>query len=412
MARILIAGAGQCGLMLAAGLQQRGHDVTVLTLRPSAEIRGGNVTSTQCMFAPTRALEHDLGLDLWPEGSHLIDGIGVSVPGPDGARALDWLGHLEHPAASIDQRLKFSAWQENFEQDGGHLTVHAATVGDLDALSARYDLTIVAAGKGELVDMFDRDPARSPYEQPQRVLSVAYVHGLAPRPEHPGTRAVRMSLIPGAGELFVIPALTLSGDCDILFWEAIPGGPLDALTPAMTPEQRLDRILELMRAFTPWEADRAGTAELTDAGGTLHGSYAPVVRRPVAEMPSGRLALGAADVVVAGDPITGQGSNNAARCAQAYLQAIDAAPDGPFDQAFMQRAFDLYWDRIHVCAQWTNAMLGPPPPHVLDILGAAGSHQQIADRFAAGFADPASLEPWFLSESGARTYLASLTPAP
>jgi hypothetical protein len=41
--------------------------------------------------------------------------------------------------------------------------VHGATVTDLDRLAPRYDLTIIAAGKGELVAMFDRDPSRSPY---------------------------------------------------------------------------------------------------------------------------------------------------------------------------------------------------------------------------------------------------------
>ncbi len=110
MANILIAGAGQCGLMLAFGAQQLGHDVTLLTARTTSEIRQGNVTSTQCMFDQTLAMERGLGLDLWPGPQHLVHGIGVSVPGPDGARALDWLGPLQAPAASVDQRLKFSAW--------------------------------------------------------------------------------------------------------------------------------------------------------------------------------------------------------------------------------------------------------------------------------------------------------------
>lgn len=408
MPRILIAGAGQCGLMLALGLQQRGHQVTLLTARTTTEIRGGNVTSTQCMFDQTLAMERSLGLDLWPGPEHQIHGIGVSVPGPDGARALDWLGPLERPAASVDQRMKFAAWLELFEECGGRVTVHHATVSDLDQLSARHDLTIVAAGKGELTAMFERDPSRSPYDRPQRVLAVAYVHGFAPRPEHPDTKAVRMSLLPGVGELFLIPALTLSGMCDILFIEAIPGGPLDCFVPEMTPGQRLETILTLMREFTPWEAERAARVELTDQGATLFGSYAPMVCHPVAELPSGRLVLGAGDVVVRADPITGQGSNNAARCAAAYLAEIEATGDGPFNEEFMERAFDRYWDAVSTCAEWTNAMLAPPPPHVIDILGAAQTHPQVAARFAAGFNDPTTLAPWFLDPDGARAYLAGL----
>jgi hypothetical protein len=145
--------------------------------------------------------------------------------------------------------------------------------------------------------------------------------------------------------------------------------------------------------------------ELVDAGATLLGSYAPAVFQPIAELPSGRLVLGAGDVVVRADPITGQGSNNAARCAMAYLAEIDATGDGPYDEEFMRRAFARNWDAVRVCTQWTNAMLAPPPPHVLAILGAAQSHRQIAARFAAGFNDPASLEEWFLNPDGARDYL-------
>ncbi len=408
MANILIAGAGQCGLMLAFGAQQLGHDVTLLTARTTSEIRQGTVTSTQCMFDQTLAMERRLGLDLWPGPQHLVHGIGVSVPGPDGARALDWLGPLEAPAASVDQRLKFSTWLELFEERGGKVTVHHATISDLDRFSDRYDLTIVAAGKGELTAMFERDPARSPYDRAMRTLAVAYVHGLAPRPEHQDTKAVRMSLLPGLGELFLIPALTLSGTCDILFFEAVPGGPLDCFVPEMSPAERLETILALMREFTPWEAERAGHVELTDQGATLLGSYAPMVCHPVAELPSGGLVLGAGDVVMRADPITGQGSNNAARCAAAYLAEIEATGDGPFDEEFMERAFARYWNAVETCTQWTNAMLAPPPPHVLDIIGAAQSHPQVAARFAAGFNDPTTLASWFLDPAGAHAYLAGL----
>ncbi len=58
---------------------------------------------------------------------------------------------------------------------------------------------IVAAGKGELVQLFDRDPSRSVFTQPQRALSLAYVHGLEKRPEHPESSAVRFNIIPGSG---------------------------------------------------------------------------------------------------------------------------------------------------------------------------------------------------------------------
>ena len=405
MRKILIVGAGQSGLQLALGLTAAGYGVTVMTSYTGQEIYDGSVTSTQCMFGQTLDLERAIGADLWAESGHRIDALGVTVPGSDGARAIDWLGNLVQYAQSIDQRLKFSAWLERFEQAGGEVVVHGATVTDLDKLAQRYDLTIIAAGKGELVGIFDRDPDRSPYTQPQRALAVAYVHGMAPRPEHPDSGAVRLSLIPGHGELITIPALTKSGPCDILFWEAIPGGPLDVSTPGTAPAKTLELILELMRRYAPWEHERCANVELTDARAVLVGRYAPIVRRPVAQLPSGSLVLGMADVVVANDPITGQGSNNAARFADAYLNAIIEHADRLFDQAFMQAAFDTAWKRVATCTAWTNAMLKPPPPHVLDAIGAANTNQLIADRFANGFSDPDDFS-WLLDPGQTALYLA------
>jgi len=407
VSRILIVGAGQSGLQLALGLQSAGHEVTVMTARTSEEIRGGRVMSTQCMFGHALDTERRLGIDLWADSGHRIDGLGVSVPAPDGSRAIDWLGRLDQYAQSVDQRVKMSAWLDLFEENGGTVVVNAATVSDLDRLAPLYDLTLVAAGKGEITALFDRDPARSTYDAPQRALAIAYVHGLAPRPEHPDIDGVRLNMVPGLGELIMIPAYTVSGLCDILFWEAVPGGPLDLFDQAAAdPKALLDLILQQIRTYAPWEYERCLSVELTDAGGTLAGRYAPTVRNPVAELPSGALVLGMADVVVANDPITGQGSNNAARCADTYLDAILAhGGQGSFDRAFMQGAFDAYWNRVAVCTAWTNAMLAPPPPHILQVIGAAGQFQQVADRFANGFSNPDDYANWLFDPDLAAGYL-------
>lgn len=108
-----------------------------------------------------------------------------------------------------------------------------------------------------------------------------------------------------------MPTLTTSGRADILFWEGIPGGPVDAFNGIKDPAEHLSLTLELMEKFVPWEYARATKVELTDANGTLSGRYAPTVRNPIGRLPGGGLVLGVADVVVANDPITGQGSNSA-----------------------------------------------------------------------------------------------------
>ncbi|WFB07437.1 FAD-binding oxidoreductase [Streptomyces sp. LX-29] len=407
MRRILIVGAGQSGLQLALGLQSHGYEVTVMSNRTADEVRSGRVMSTQCMFHTALQHERDLGLNFWESRAPRIEGLGISVAGPDGGRAIDWVGRLDGHAQSVDQRLKMAGWMDTFVQRGGKLVIHGATVSDLDFLVRTYDLTLVAAGKGELVELFDRDPARSPYTTPQRALAVAYVHGLGPRPEHPEFDAVRCNLVPGVGELFVMPTLTLSGRADILFWEGVPGGPLDVFPSLQDPAEHLAMTLELMETFTPWEYARATEVELTDAGGTLAGRYAPTVRNPVGELPGGGVVLGVADVVVANDPITGQGSNTAAKCAAGYLDSILEHGDKPFDADWMRAAFDRFWATARHVTKWTNTMLAPPPEHVVNLLGAGTAHQAVADRFANGFDDPSDFEHFLYEPEKTAAFVAA-----
>ncbi|MFI2615648.1 styrene monooxygenase/indole monooxygenase family protein [Streptomyces sp. NPDC018584] len=408
MRKILVVGAGQSGLQIALGLQAQGYEVTLMSNRTADEIRSGRVMSTQCMFHTALQHERDIQANFWESQAPKIEGLGVSVAGPDSSRVIDWVGKLDGYAQSVDQRVKMAGWMETFAQRGGQLVIHGAAVSDLDYFSRAYDLVLVSAGKGELVSMFERDASRSPFTEPQRALSVAYVHGLGPRPEHPEFDAVRCNLVPGVGELFVMPTLTTSGRADILFWEGVPGGPLDVFQGVKDPSEHLALTLELLEKFLPWEYARATKVELTDAGGTLAGRYAPTVRKPIGRLPGGGLVLGVADVVVANDPITGQGSNSASKCAASYISSIVEHGDQPFDEAWMQSAFDRYWDTAQWVTKWTNAMLGAPPEHVLNILGAAGQLQPVADRFANGFNDPSDFENFFYDPDKAAAYLESV----
>ena len=142
------------------------------------------------------------------------------------------------------------------------------------------------------------------------------------------------------------------------------------------------------RHLLPWEAERAKNVELTDPNGILSGRFAPTVRKPIARLPSGKAILGMADVVVLNDPITGQGSNNASKCAKFYLDSILAHSDKPYDQGWMQRTFDRFSDYVQYVTGWTNALLQPPPPHVLNIMGAAQGIPVLAKRIANCFDEP------------------------
>ncbi len=405
MRKILVVGAGQTGLQTALSLLDHDYDVTVMSARTPEEIRGGRVMSTQAMFNTALQHERDHKLNLWEDQAPRIEGLGLSVAGPDGSRALDWLGILDSYAQSVDQRIKMAGWLELVEERGGKVIFHGVTTSDLDSLTRHYDLVLVAAGKGELVQLFERNPDRSPYTQPQRALSVSYVHGGGRRPEHPDTDAVRFNAVPGVGELFVIPGLTLSGPCEIPFFEGLPGGPMDCFSDRPEAGEHWKRMLELMRQYVPWEYERFRHAELTDSQATLAGGYTPVVRHPVGRLPSGGAVLGMADVVVANDPITGQGSNNASKCAASYLDSILERGDEPFDARWMEDTFERYWTYAQPVTVWTNAMLQPPPEHVMNLFGAAADNAAIRNRFVNGFDDPADFGNWFLDPSLAEEYL-------
>ncbi len=50
-----------------------------------------------------------------------------------------------------------------------------------------------------------------------------------------------------------------------------------------------------------------------------------MIREPFAKMPCGKPVLGMADTIVLNDPIAGQGSNNAGKCAEIYLNLFFTA---------------------------------------------------------------------------------------
>jgi hypothetical protein len=410
MTKVLIVGGGQSGLQLAIGLRQHDVDVTVVQNRTGADIRDGRVMSSQCMFANSLDTERRLGINFWEEECPPVEGISFSVPHPElpGEKAISFASRLDRYAQATDQRVKFPRWMEHFESIGGTLELGEATVDDLERHVDEHDLVIVAAGKGDIARMFDRDAERSPYEQPMRALALTYVTGMTPRPEY---SAVCFNLAPGAGEYFVFPSLTTTGPCEIMVFEGVPGGPMDCWGDVETPEQHLERSVEILDKFFPWEAERCRDVQLTDDNGILVGRFPPTVRKPVGTLPSGKPVLGMADVVVLNDPVTGQGSNNAAKCANAYLDSILERAPGPFDARWMQETFDRYWAYASAVTAWTNALLSPPPPHVLEILGAAGQDQRIAHRFVNGFDDPRDYAEWFMDPAKAEAYLSELAPA-
>jgi hypothetical protein len=407
MSSFLIVGAGQAGLQLALGLLQEGHDVTVVSNRAPEDITTGRVMSSQCMFDAALQTERDLGLNDWEAECPPVEGISLAVPAPDSrGKAIDWAARLDRNAQSVDQRVKMPGWMERLEREGGRLDVRDVGVDDLERYTQEHDLVIVAAGKGDIVQLFARDPERSPYEQPMRALALTYVTGMTRRPEF---SAVCFNLVPTVGEYFVFPALTTTGECEIMVFEGVPGGPMDCWGDVTTPQEHVAKSKWILETFMPWEAERCREIELTDDNGILVGRFPPTVRGPVGELPSGRLVIGLADAIMLNDPITGQGSNNAAKMATAYLEAIRRHGEKPYDRSFMERAFEDFWQGYgQYATTWTNALLSPPPEHVLKLLTAGNGSPELAHRFVNGFDNPVDYFDWFMFPDKAEAYLAEV----
>ncbi|MGW8730066.1 styrene monooxygenase/indole monooxygenase family protein [Streptomyces sp. NPDC055808] len=410
MRRIAIIGAGQAGLHLALGLQAEDYDVTLCSERTAREIHDGRVTSTQLMFGPALALERAAGLNLWDERAPVMGGLEMSqwdpaVPAQGPAR---FTTSYDAEARSVDQRLKLSAWLELFESRGGRVEYGSVEADGAPAVVARHDLTVVAAGRGSLSSLFGRDAARSVHDRPQRTLAAFYANGVTGRGDETDGY-LRVSGGSAAGDAIVLQALSVHGPCDILFLEAKPGGPYDCWADRPAPSEGLSRAVELLREYAPWEYERFARAEPTDGGAALYGAVTPVVRHGVAALGDGQYVLGMADAVAVNDPLTGQGANNAARAAAAYLDAILKRGERPFDEQWMRGTFDDYWEQARHVHAFTDLMLRQPPAdHLGRILRAAYEHPEVAHRFANGYADPLSYRDWLMDPDRTDAYLATL----
>ncbi|WP_375796919.1 styrene monooxygenase/indole monooxygenase family protein [Alloyangia mangrovi] len=186
---------------------------------------------------------------------------------------------------------------------------------------------------------------------------------------------------------------------------------MDCWKDVSTPAEHLARSKEILDKFVPWEAERCANIELTDGNGILAGRFPPTVRKPVGTLPSGAKILGLGDAVCLNDPITGQGANNAAKAAAVYLDAILARGDASFDETWMRATFETFWTYAQWVVRWTNMMLLPPPPFVLELMGAAQVLPDLAHRIANGFNDPRDFFPWFADPDAAGAYLTSLKAA-
>ena len=387
MRNISIIGAGQAGLQLSVGLLKTGFNVSLYGRQAAEEILNGNILSSPSMFHSALEYERELGLNYWDSNCPQNRTVSYTLSQSKKAEVLlRWRSQTSYPYQTIDQRLKFSRWIEKFIRLGGRFIIQDIKIEDLKTIAQEEDLTIVASGKGEISQLFPKNISLSIFDKPQRVLCCLYVNDVS---SVAGSQGVRANIIPGVGEYFITPGLTLTGPCEMMLFEGLPGRPFDCWQDILDPTQRLEKALELLKKFVPWEAEHCHKVSLTDNKATLQGCYTPVIRKPIINL-GGKPILGIGDTVILNDPIGGQGANSASKTAAFYLKRITAY-QGSFTKEWMTTSFENYWKQSGQWAtQWSNLLLKPSQAFI-NLLQTASYQTEIAHQLADAFDDPSTL---------------------
>jgi 2-polyprenyl-6-methoxyphenol hydroxylase-like FAD-dependent oxidoreductase len=395
MTNIGIVGTGIAGLQLGLFLQRHGIHATIYADRTPEQQRAGRILNNVVRFGHTRERERALGANHWDSLGPDLRSVSLAV---GGEHPLGFVGHLSQPASYVDMRLYQATLLEDFAARGGDVVFGAVQAEDLARLSARHDLIVVASGRGSLAELFPRVDVYSPYDRPQRLLCLGFFTGITADPHD-----VAFAISPGQGEVFQTTTYSFGGKQTALLFEAIPGSVFEVVTRMRyedDPRHFEMTALALLREYVPSIYARIdprafGLARPLDL---LQGAITPIVRQGYARLDNGRFAMAIGDVQVVNDPLIAQGGNTASHAAWVLGHAI--LDDFNPDERFCRIAAERIWSYARPVVEWSNFMLQPPPPHVLDLLVAASQNQAIADAYADGFASP--LPTWELLQSPER----------
>ncbi len=409
--RIGIIGAGTAGLHLALYLQKHGVKTTIFTDRRADEYKGMRLLNTVAHHGLTVQREDELGVNFWPSETNGYFGHYYYVGTPE---PLKFFGALEIPSRAVDYRIYQPKLMEEYVRRGGDLRVTEIRHGDITGLSEKYDLLVVCTGKGPFGQMFQHQPAHSPFTQPQRALCVGLFKGI----REPETRAVTMYFSPGAGEMIEIPTVSFGGMVAALVIENHIGGDLEILAKTKyedDPRAFLDLLLAKLQQHYPTCAERIDEKEFDLANGPLdilQGGVTPTVRNSHVLLDNGKYALALGDVHAVVDPVLGQGANMASYAAFKLAEQILA--NDVFDERFVEHVDLARQDRVLGATRWTNFMLRnlqAGTPELLQYIGAISQSRPLADLFTTNFNYPERQWDCFASAERMRAWCDANNPA-
>jgi len=384
MHNVGVVGAGVAGLHLALRLQQHGVDATIITDRRPEDYRGSQLLNTVAHHSTTLERETILDVNHWtdPDDHYVYHDHWFNFPEP-----LNFQGHFNNPSRAVDYRIYLPALMEDFSKRGGKIEYRRVEESDIQPLIDRFDLLVVAVGKGPLGAMFEHNPTESPFQQPQRRLSCGLYTGV----HHPSPMNVTLSVTPAKGELIVIPTVTFEGIGTALLFENVPGTPLEATVTTKyedDPKAFLRVVLDVLEEYHPAVYNRVDTArfDLCQPVDLMQGGVVPTVRQTEVEFENGKFAVAIGDVHATVDPVNGQGANIASYAAFVMAEEILHAP--ALDRRFIETMNWKRQDRVLSASRWTNLMMPPPSEDLQMLIGAMSQNKALCDEFTQNFNQP------------------------
>jgi hypothetical protein len=401
--KIAIVGAGQAGLQLGMSLLgDERHEVTLYSDRTASEIASGSLMATAILFQNKRRIEAELGLDFWSEKGKQVSGIEIEVRGESGELAVAFdAPFTDGPGMALDYRLKFPEWMDEFERRGGNLVIRKTGIDELEQLAADNDLVVVAAGKGGLSKVFERDPDRSPpYSAPMRHITAVVVD------RDLDLDNMAISIVPGGAEIVLLPILAGNGarSTAILVFARDGSSFKERYSKIEDGEDALRLAVDCARLYCPQHAGALEGAKLADGRSFLYGAFTPAVRKPVGRLPSGAIVMGASDCLTLVDPICGNGLNNAVVMTDIFTRHIAAKADANFDEAWMNAVFDEFWEYGKDVFVFMRTLL-EQPDHFGAALKPASRNAQLASDIINGYTDPAAFAEQFGDEQITRSHV-------
>ena len=424
MSKIAIVGSGMSGLVAGIGLLKLGHDVTIYSALSADDwLTKVPPTGTACRFASSLDLERELGINHW-ENSTPVEGIHLTFCPALGRQLIDLNGRFDRPALAVDVRLQSHRWTRDFESMGGKVVLGQVDIPQLEEIAAGGKLTLIAAGKADIGNLFEIDETRSVYQQPQRKLAMFVVKNARLDRSSEGIPpqfSIKFNFFGTEGEQFSVPYWHKDGyQCWNAIFEARPGRAFDKFDDCKTGAEVLARAKELFKQYIPWDYNWFKNAELADQNGWLKGSIRPCFKRPVGTLPSGRKVMALGDTANAIDPIGGQGANNCYRQIRNLLAEVKANVGEDYSADWMNATFEKYYHQIgRVTSEFNNLFLESITPAARRILiaqygsdalkGNQSSQQKIANIFCNNFDDPNLLTKALIDDSISKSFIDEVT---